>query len=130
MGLAVLTNPNTLEPITGSINGVKLTLDAPLPASTLVVGMYIRGAGVNPQTTFQSVVENDGSVTGVTLNQNLGIPTPHTQYAFSKVPNLFNTSGAMVFGNQGVFADAAVQFPPMGTDRQSWVTLKTRSSPL
>jgi hypothetical protein len=114
LGLAVMVNPGTKEPITGSIdNGTSLTFDRPLPAGALAAGMYVQGAGTNPKTTtIQSVVEEkNGAITGVVLNKVPGTPPPHSQYVFSKVQNLFATSGAMVLGNMGVFADSSIQFP-------------------
>ena len=113
VGLAVMVNPSTKNPITGSISGTSLTFDTSLPANALAAGMFVQGAGTTPTTTtIQSIVKNkSGVITGVVLNTGLGIPSPHSQYVFSKVPGLFATSGAMVFGNNGVFADSGTQFP-------------------
>ncbi|MEN6438980.1 MAG: hypothetical protein ABFD97_10395 [Syntrophobacter sp.] len=114
VGLTVTTNPKINGPITGTINGTSLTFDTPLPKKALKVGMFVNGAGTDSQTQIQSLVVNENGLSGVVLNKNLQQPAPHTQYFFSKVPNLFMTSGAMVFGNYGLFADAAVQFPSDG----------------
>jgi len=112
VGISVMTNAGTGEPITGTINGTSLTFDTPLPMKALKVGMFVSGAGADPQTQIQSLVlKKSGAIKGLVLNKDLQQPTPHSQYFFSKVPNLFLTSGAMVFGNLGFFADGAVQFP-------------------
>ena len=108
------TSNGAVTAITGTINGTALTFASPLPAGTLQAGMYINGQGTNPSTTtIQALVTNpsDGTITAVTMNQSLGITTTNYQYAFSKVPNMFITSGDMVFGCYGFFADGATQYP-------------------
>ncbi len=110
VGLTVYVNPKNQAPITGTIVNTGLTFSSPLPAKTLVPNMYVQGAGTNPATTIVSLVKNkQGNITGATLNQTLGSPAANSIYVFSKVPNLFFSSGAMVFGCVGVFADAKVQ---------------------
>ena len=95
------------EPIIGSINGTTLTFTNPLPSDTpLLANMYVQGAGVNPGITIVSITKNGSNeIASVELSGNLGIPAANSQYRFSKVSNMFYTSGNMVFANLGVFAD-------------------------
>ncbi len=106
-------------PIYGTINGTTLHFSAPLPANSLRPGLFVNGAGTDPNTTaIQNVqVGPLGVIVGVVLNQNLGHPAPNSQYLFSIAPGLYQTSGAMVFGNSGVFADSHVQ--ESNADRQT-----------
>lgn len=126
VGLTVMTNPRNKKQITGTINGSGLTFDTPLPKKALVAGMYVQGAGTNLQTQIQSFIVEKNAIKGVILNENLGVPTAHAQYVFSKVPNLFLTSGAMVFGNIGVFADDVVQFPSDGDSQTVLANLENQ----
>ncbi len=93
-------------PITGQLNGTLLTFDQPLPADCNIQnGMFISGAGVDPASTTVTAISrnSDQQITSVTISAGSGIPAP-SQYGFSKLPNMFMTSGAMVFANAGVFA--------------------------
>lgn len=111
-GMTVTLNPKNGKPITGTINGTSLTFDKPVAKKALAPGMFVQGVGTNTTTKIQSLVTQKNGIGGVVLNQDLGVPgLQHTQYVFSKVPGLFYSSGAMVFGNEGVFADGAAQFP-------------------
>lgn len=110
IGIAVMTTAAG-QPITGTINGNLLTLNAPVTG--LAANMYVSGAGTltsaNENISTQITAVN-GNV--LTLNQSLGKPAPNSQYRFSKLPYsiMFQTPGQMVFGNSGVFADNTVQF--------------------
>ncbi len=107
VGATVSTNADGSSLI-GTVNGNTLTLAAPPPAG-LVANMYLTGAGINPGDTITQI---NGNV--LTLSANRGIPAPNSPYLFSKIPNVFETSGRMVFANDGVFADNTVQFPANG----------------
>ena len=109
LGLCTLTyNKNgTNTPISGQLDNTTLTFDNPLPADTnILVGMYVVGAGVDPgSTTVTSISTNAaGNITGVVVSGQLTGKPAASQYGFSKIPNMFMTSGAMVFANAGVFA--------------------------
>lgn len=110
VGLCVLnyTKNGVAAPIIGSLDNTILTFSNPLPDDTpLVEGMFVQGAGVNPNTTIQKITCNDNKeITKVELSAGIGIPAPNSQYRFSKVNNMFLTSGNMVFANNGVFAYA------------------------
>jgi len=127
VGLTVYLNPKTHAPIKGTIVNTSLTFSESLPAKTLVENMYVGGAGTNPANTIASLVLNkQGEITGATLNQNLGSPAPNSTYIFSKVPALFVSSGAMVFGNVGVFADSTVQYPTNGDSKAVLANLENQ----
>ena len=108
VGLCVLScsrgGRNT--PIIGTIKKTTLTFKNPLPAETLILeGMYVQGAGVSGNATVKKIITNDSNeITAVDFGIDLQQPAPNSQYRFSKVNNMFLTSGTMVFGNQGVFA--------------------------
>lgn len=105
-------------PITGVLNNATLTFTNPLPAATnLLAGMYVTGAGVDPNNTvIQSINTTAAGITSVVLTGSiLKGTTPNAQFAFSKVPGMFMTSGAMAFGNAGVFAFA----PGLNADQQA-----------
>jgi hypothetical protein len=109
LGLCTLAfdNNGTDTAISGQLNDTTLTFDKALPSDTnIVVGMYVSGAGVDPNNTTVKSVTRDASnnITGVMISGNeTGKPAP-SQYGFSKIPGMFMTSGAMVFANAGVFA--------------------------
>lgn len=111
LGLCTLTfdNNGTDTAISGQLDNTTLTFDTPLPADTnILIGMYVVGAGVDPNsTTVTSITTDAGNgnvITGVVVSGQLtGKPAPST-YGFSKIPGMFWTSGAMVFANAGVFA--------------------------
>jgi hypothetical protein len=109
LGLCTLAfdKNGTATAISGQLNDTTLTFDTALPPGTnIVVGMYVSGAGVDPNNTTVKSVTRDGSnnITGVMISGNeTGKPAP-SQYGFSKLPGMFMTSGAMVFANAGVFA--------------------------
>ncbi len=111
LGLCTLTfdNNGTATPISGQLDDTTLTFDTALPADTnIVVGMYVSGAGVDPNNTTVTSITRDGNndITGVCISgKETGKPSP-SQYGFSKIPGVFMTSGAMVFANAGVFAYA------------------------
>lgn len=111
VGLTVMTTTSTSGvPITGTISGTTLTLDAAVTG--LQVGMYVLGTGV-PTSNGQSgttITAINGQV--LTLSQSLGSPAPNSQYLFCKLPftAMFLTTGQMVFGNAGVFADNTIQY--------------------
>lgn len=120
VGLCVLNYKNATSgkyvAIHGTIKNTILTFDSPLPSSTpLEVGMYVSGPGTYPSDTIvggvtipatkiASITKITDGITNVGLNYDLSIPSPHSQYGFSKAQNLFFTSGEMVFANNGVFA--------------------------
>jgi len=110
VGISVLNynNNGTNSPITGTILNYTLTFTNPLPADTpLVAGMYVQGAGTNPNTTIKAINTNGSDeITSITFETDLLNPAPNSQYRFSKVQNMFYTSGNMVLANQGVFAYA------------------------
>lgn len=110
LGLCTLTfdNNGVDTAISGQLNNTTLTFDTPLPADTnIVIGMYVIGAGVDPNSTMVTSITTDsgsGNITGVVVSGSLtGQPAP-SQYGFSKIPGMFMTSGSMVFANAGVFA--------------------------
>lgn len=111
LGLCTLTfdDNGTETAISGQLDDTTLTFDTPLPSATnIVVGMYVSGAGVDPNNTTVTSITRDGSndITGVCISgTETGKPSP-SQYGFSKIPGVFMTSGAMVFANAGVFAYA------------------------
>lgn len=111
LGLCTLTfdDNGTETAITGQLDDTTLTFDTALPSDTnIVVGMYVSGAGVDPNNTTVTSITRDGSndITGVAISgTETGKPSP-SQYGFSKIPGVFMTSGAMVFANAGVFAYA------------------------
>jgi|GEM_PF-2151343 len=99
------------SPITGSVSGKTLTFDATLPAGALQAGLYVMGAGIGSPTAVVSL-DTDGA--GGIVAAQLGASFAGTaigQYQFCKTnySSLFVTSGAMVFGNTGLFADANVE---------------------
>lgn len=103
------TGSNGPIPITGVLSDATLEFTNPLPLDTnLQVGMYVTGAGVDPElTTIESINTDNNGITSVTLTGSvLKGKTPNAQFGFSKVPSMFMTSGAMVFANAGVFAYA------------------------
>lgn len=105
-------------PITGVLDNATLTFTTPLPPGTdLQVGMFVTGAGVDPnKTTIQTINKTSGIITSVVLTGSiLTGKTPTAQFGFSKAPGMFMTSGAMVFGNAGVFAFA----PGLNADQQA-----------
>ena len=109
LGLCTLAydDNGTSAAISGQLNDTTLTFNQPLPADTnIVVGMYVSGAGVDPNnTTVKSITrDTNNNITGVMISgTETGKPAP-SQYGFSKIPAVFMTSGAMVFANAGVFA--------------------------
>lgn len=109
LGLCTLAfdNSGTNTAISGQLDDTALTFDTALPGDTdIVVGMYVSGAGVDPNnTTVKSVTRDAGNnITGIVISgTETGKPAP-SQYGFSKIPGMFMTSGAMVFANAGVFA--------------------------
>lgn len=111
LGLCTLAfdNNGTEAPISGQLDDTTLTFDTALPADTnIVLGMYVSGAGVDPNNTTVASITRDGNnkITGVRISgTETGKPSP-SQYGFSKIPGVFMTSGAMVFANAGVFAYA------------------------
>jgi hypothetical protein len=109
LGLCTLAfdNSGTGTAISGQLSDTTLTFDTTLPSDTnIVVGMYVSGAGVDPNSTTVKSVTRDGSnnITGVMITGNETGKPAHSQYGFSKIPGMFMTSGAMVFANAGVFA--------------------------
>jgi hypothetical protein len=109
LGLCTLTfdDNGTTTAISGQLDDTTLTFDTALPPDTnIVVGMYVSGAGVDPNTTTVKSVTLDGSnnITGVVISGTETGKPAHSQYGFSKIPAMFMTSGAMVFANAGVFA--------------------------
>ena len=111
LGLCTLTfdKNGTATPISGQLDDTTLTFDTALPSNTnIVVGMYVSGAGVDPNnTTVKSItLDESKNITGVVISgKETGKPSP-SLYGFSKIPGVFMTSGAMVFANAGVFAYA------------------------
>jgi hypothetical protein len=109
LGLCTLAfdNKGTATAISGQLDDTTLTFDTALPPDTnILVGMYVSGAGVDPNNTTVKSVTRDASnnITGVVISGNeTGKPAP-SQYGFSKIPGMFMTSGAMAFANAGVFA--------------------------
>lgn len=109
LGLCTLAfdNNGTDAAISGQLDDTTLTFDTALPSDTnIVVGMYVSGAGVDPNSTTVKSITRDASnnITGVVISGNeTGKPAP-SQYGFSKIPGMFMTSGTMVFANAGVFA--------------------------
>ena len=109
LGLCTLTfdNNGTDTAICGQLDDTTLTFDTALPPdSNILAGMYVSGAGVDPNaTTVKSITRDaNNNITGVVISGNeTGKPSP-SQYGFSKIPGMFMTSGAMVFANAGVFA--------------------------
>lgn len=109
VGLTVTTDSSG-DQIVGSISDSTLTLNTTV--NGLQVGMYVLGAGV-PTPSGQSattITAINGNV--LTLSQSLGTPAANSQYLFCKLPftSMFVTTGQMVFGNTGVFADNTLQF--------------------
>jgi hypothetical protein len=109
LGLCTLAydDSGTSAAIAGQLDDTTLTFDKALPSDTnIVVGMYVSGAGVDPNnTTVKSVtLDADKNITGVTISGTETGKPAHSQYGFSKIPGTFMTSGAMVFANAGVFA--------------------------
>lgn len=107
-GLCTLSfdNNGIVTAISGQLDDTALTFDTALPPETIEVGMYVTGAGVNPNSTTVQSITLDGSnnITGVVISGNETGKPAHSQYGFSKIPAMFMTSGAMVFANAGVFA--------------------------
>lgn len=108
LGLCTLTydNNGVETAISGQLDNTSLTFDAALPSDTnILAGMFVTGAGVDPNnTTVASVTRNtSNNITGVEISAGTGMPAP-SQYGFSKIPGMFMTSGAMVLANAGVFA--------------------------
>lgn len=97
----------TLVAIQGTIDSSTLTFDESLPLKDiLLVDMFVEGNGTKGNTAVKSInYDDNNNITSVTLNQDLNKPCPG-QYRFSKIPNMFCTSGAMVLGNMGLFAYA------------------------
>ncbi len=63
------------------------------------------GAKGSDNITIEVVNKDESSkITSLTINQNLGKPAKDSQYQFSKLKNMFYTSGNMTLANQGVFA--------------------------
>ncbi|HVE17367.1 MAG TPA: hypothetical protein VNB29_11565, partial [Chthoniobacterales bacterium] len=127
IGLSYLTNDSGTA-ITGSIANqntsgsgntlTTLTLNAPVTG--LTTGMYVIGAGLATTTDSSSrgiAVSTITAINGQVLTLDPPLqgapPTANSQYQFCKVPYLtmFTTTGQMVFGNTGVFADNSVQYP-------------------
>jgi hypothetical protein len=109
LGLCTLEfdNNGTATAISGQLNDTTLTFDTALPPDTnIVVGMYVSGAGVDPNnTTVKSLTLDAGNnITGVVISGTETGKPAHSQYGFSKIPGMFMTGGAMVFANAGVFA--------------------------
>lgn len=105
-------------PITGVLDDATLTFTNPLPTDIkLLKGMYVIGAGVDPnKTTIESIIITSAGITSVVLTGSvLKGMTPNAQFGFSKAPGMFMTSGAMAFGNAGVFAWA----PGLDADQQA-----------
>lgn len=96
-----------LQPIKGSMVDTTLTFTTPLPDSTpLVNGMYVTGAGADASTTIVSqATDGQGRITSLTLSNGTGSATPNSVYKFSKSPDFAISSGNMVYGNYGLFAD-------------------------
>lgn len=91
----------------GTINSTTLTFENALAAGTVKKGEYVQGAGVPGNVTVDEVTTNgSGEITAVNLIIDLLQPAPKSQYYFSKLNDMFYTSGNMVFANQGVFAFA------------------------
>jgi len=109
LGLCTLAfdNNGTATAISGQLDDTTLTFDKALPSDTnIVVGMYVSGAGVDPNTTTVKSVTRDAgnNITGVMISgTETGKPAP-SQYGFSKIPGMFMSGGAMAFANAGVFA--------------------------
>ncbi|MDD2769642.1 MAG: beta-1,3-glucanase family protein [Methylococcus sp.] len=108
-------NPNP-NPIMGTIsNAGILTFSTPLAGTTPVqTGMYVGGTGLNDNTTIGAINRDaQNRITSVTLSNYPGGILPLHQFYFSKVKNSvvgMATTGAMVYGGSGVFADNAVQY--------------------
>lgn len=113
-GICVLsTGTDPIEPIAGQLESstAVVTFTDPLPAGTPIeVGMYVMGAGVDPNSTqvTEITLDDQKRITAVgTSLPTQPVPNPAaSQYGFSKLPGLFMTSGAMVLANAGVFAYA------------------------
>ncbi len=102
------TPTGTVTKLTASIVGDTLTFktaQANSEKTKLVAGSTVVGAGLSGDITISSLTEDkDGKITGLTLNLSLGIPPANSQYYFSKLPGMFQTTGNMVFANQGLFS--------------------------
>jgi hypothetical protein len=106
--------PITATSVTGALNQITLT-NAPA-SGVLERGMYVFGSGFEQAngaaTNFITDISTSGSQTTVTLKNVLAGPVTNVQVVFSRVPDLSImqlTTGEMVFGNTGFFADAHLQ---------------------
>jgi len=90
----------------GQIDKTTLTFSGTLPTSAdIKKGDYVQGAGVVGVITVGSITTNKaGDITSIVLATDLMQPAPKSQYLFSKVNDIFLTSGNQVFGNFGLFA--------------------------
>jgi hypothetical protein len=75
LGLCTLAfdNKGTATAISGQLNDTTLTFNTALPSTTnIVVGMYVSGAGVDPNNTTVKSVTRDASdnITGVVISGN------------------------------------------------------------
>ncbi len=120
-----------IHPIIGTINDTTLTFKTALPSATnFMLQMYVVGAGANPSTRITAVNHNpDGTIVSLTLNEGLQQPAPGSSYTFSQSPDFATSSGDMVFGNYGLFADTvgctdATQNPIKCTDPDEQAVLQ------
>jgi hypothetical protein len=106
--------PITATSVSGALNKITLT-NAPA-SGVLERGMYVFGAGFDQAngaaTDYITDITPMGSQTVITLKNPLSSPVTNVQVVFSHVPDLSImqlTSGEMVFGNTGFFADTNLQ---------------------
>jgi hypothetical protein len=106
--------PITATSVSGQLNQITLS-NAPA-AGALQKGMYVFGTGFDQSngsaSSYITDISTSGSQTTVTLNAPLAGPITNFQVAFSQLPFmsiLELTTGEMVFGNTGFFADVPLQ---------------------
>jgi hypothetical protein len=104
----------TATSVNGQLNQITLT-NAPA-AGVLQKGMYVFGTGFDQSngsaSSYITDISTSGGQTTVTLNAPLAGPITIFQVVFGQLPFLSIlqlTSGEMVFGNTGFFADVSLQ---------------------
>ncbi len=108
-GKAIIANS-----VSGQLNQIKLT-NAPA-SGVLQKGMYVFGTYFNQSnaaaTNYITNVDVSGGTTVITLHDKLPFAVTNDQVVFGQLPYLSilqDTSGEMVFGGAGFFADAVQQ---------------------
>jgi hypothetical protein len=106
--------PITATSVSGQLNQIMLT-NAPA-SGVFQKGMFVFGTGFDQTngaaSNYITEISPPGGATIITLKNQLAGPITNFQVVFSQVPDLSImqlTSGEMVFGNTGFFADAALQ---------------------